>query len=106
MSLGPDLTQSGPHIGMHLNDIDREMTTFCRYARSVPICIEMDVNFPSLDQLRSAVVSALDVLTISRRFKHKALCTDNKIRRTTKRMKRRLHHTQKLIRPLRAVQTP
>jgi hypothetical protein len=37
---------------MHLNDIDREMTNLCRFARSVPIFMEMDADLPSLDQLR------------------------------------------------------
>ena len=29
--------ESGPHIGMHLNDIDREMMNLCRCARADPI---------------------------------------------------------------------
>ena len=73
MSLGPDLTQSGAHIGMHLNDIDREMTTFCRYARSVPICIEMDVNLPSLDQLRNNAAECIRLAEAARTSKHQVL---------------------------------
>ena len=72
MSLGPDLTQSGAHIGMHLNDIDREMTTFCRYARSVPICIEMDVNLPSLDQLRNNAAECIRLAEAARTSEHKS----------------------------------
>jgi hypothetical protein len=68
----PSLTQSGPHIGMHLNDIDREMTNLCRYARSVPICIEMDADLPSLDQLRNNAAECIRLAEAARTSEHKS----------------------------------
>ena len=57
---------------MHLNDIDREMTTFCRYARSVPTCIEMDVNLPSLDQLRNNATECIRLAEAAHTSAHKS----------------------------------
>ena len=67
------MIQSGPHIGMHLNDIDREMTNLCRCARSVPICIEMEADLPSLDQLRSNAAECIRLAEAARTSEHKSL---------------------------------
>ncbi len=69
----PLMIQSGPHIGMHLNDIDREMTNLCRCARSVPICIEMEADLPSLDQLRSNAAECIRLAEAARTSEHKSL---------------------------------
>jgi len=64
---------SGPHIGMHLNDIDREMTSLCRCARSVPIFIAMDADLPSLDQLRNNAAECIRLAEAARTSEHKSL---------------------------------
>src|SRR5216684_3403897 len=58
---------------MHLNDIDREMTNLCRCARSVPICIEMEADLPSLDQLRSNAAECIRLAEAARTSEHKSL---------------------------------
>ncbi len=66
------MTHSGPHIGMHLNDIDWEMTNLCRHARSVPICMEMDADLPSLDQLRNNAAECIRLAEAARTSEHKS----------------------------------
>src|SRR5271169_2616441 len=58
---------------MHLNDIDREMTNLCRFARSVPISIEMDADLPSLCQLRSNAAECIRLAEAARTSEHKSL---------------------------------
>ena len=53
-------------------DIDREMTNLCRYARSVSICIEMDTDLPSLDQLRNNAAECIRLAEAARTSEHKS----------------------------------
>ena len=54
------------------SDIDREMTNLCRYARSVSICIEMDTDLPSLDQLRNNAAECIRLAEAARTSEHKS----------------------------------
>ena len=60
-------------FGMHLNDVDRAMTNLCRCARSVPICIGMDADLPSLDQLRNNAAECIRLAEEARTSAHKSL---------------------------------
>ncbi len=59
-------------FGMHLNDIDGEMTNLCRFARSVPISIEMEAPLPSLDQLRANAAECIRLAEAARTSEHKS----------------------------------
>ena len=58
---------------LRLNDIDREMTNLCRCARLVPICIGMDADLPSLDQLRNNAAECIRLAEAARSLAHKTL---------------------------------
>ncbi len=72
-SAAPCLTDRLVRFGIHLNDIDREMTDLCRCARSVPIFRQMNADLPSLDQLRCNAAECIRLAEAARNSQHKSL---------------------------------
>ena len=72
-SARPNQNRSLSPLRDPFNDIDREMTNLCRFARSVPISIEMDADLPSLDQLRSNAAECIRLAEAARTSQHKSL---------------------------------
>jgi anaerobic glycerol-3-phosphate dehydrogenase len=48
------------------------MTTLCRRARSVAICIETDVDLPNLDELRNNAAECIRLAEAARTSEHKS----------------------------------
>ena len=65
------MTQNGPHMAMHLDDIDREITNLCRCAVS-PHMQGMETRLLTLVQLRTNAADCIRLAEAARTSAHKS----------------------------------